>query len=49
MLLATVMVPQLRASGVPESIIGVEDGGKKGIKHSCFVCVPIYEVIKLIK
>ncbi|KAK4807110.1 hypothetical protein QYF61_018451 [Mycteria americana] len=38
-----VMVFQHRALGVPGPIIGVEDRGKEGIKHLCFVYIPICE------
>lgn len=40
---------QLRATGVPETILGVEDGGEEGVKCLCYVYVSICEVIILIR
>lgn len=47
-LILSVIVGQLRAWGIPELIISVEDQGKESIKPLCLDFVPVCEVIMLI-
>ena len=48
-IITEVTVLHLKAPGVSEPIISVEDRGKEGIKCLCFVCVLVCKMTILIK